>query len=238
MRSEYSAAYPGLYTSHWWWRVREKILLKTISGLLSNHHGAAKILDVGCGAGLFFDALSGYGDVHGVESDVSAVERSGRWRDRILVDELDDRFTRETPFDLILMLDVLEHVRDPQNLLRCAVDILAPGGRVLITVPAFRWLWTANDDMNEHITRYTAQEIQHVVHQAGLAVTSVSYLFQSLVMPKLAVRASEALMRRKARLPRVPAPALNSILQKWFRTERRCRVAALWHFADRRRRQA
>src|SRR5688572_18240339 len=113
MDDAYAAAYPALYHAHWWWRVRERILLDAIAGLLSDRRGSAQILDVGCGAGLFFDALSRFGDVHGIESDAVAVQRSGRWRQRIRVGELDSSFTAVQPFDLVLMLDVLEHVSDP-----------------------------------------------------------------------------------------------------------------------------
>ncbi len=57
MDTTYAAVYPELYRKHWWWRVRERVLLRKIGSLLKTTSGTARILDVGCGAGLFFDAL-------------------------------------------------------------------------------------------------------------------------------------------------------------------------------------
>ena len=73
MDSVYAAAYPELYRKHWWWRVREEILLETVARLLAGQ-SRARILDVGCGAGLFFDALDRFGHVEGIESDRSAID--------------------------------------------------------------------------------------------------------------------------------------------------------------------
>ena len=88
-----------------------------------------------------------------------------------------------------------------------------------VTVPAFDWLWTSHDDLNHHHKRYTATELRRAMHDAGLSVMESRYLFQSLVLPKLVVRAKEAIVRRSSRLPQVPPPALNAALQSWYRSE-------------------
>ena len=75
MDAQYAAAYPELYQRHWWWRVREEILLRNIRTILAGTP-EARILDVGCGAGLFFDELEQFGHVEGVESDRAVVEQS------------------------------------------------------------------------------------------------------------------------------------------------------------------
>ena len=149
MDAHYAAAYPDLYARHWWWRAREDMLLRKIRRLLADVRDA-RILDVGCGAAMFFDALEAFGHVEGVESDLAAAERSGRWRARIVVGDLDETFIPAAPFDLILMLDVLEHIARPETVLARARQILRPNGRILITVPAFTWLWTSHDEMNHH----------------------------------------------------------------------------------------
>ncbi len=218
MDAQYASAYPDLYASHWWWRVRERILLKKIGTLLRGVPDA-RILDVGCGAALFFDALEPFGRVEGVESDSVAVGRSGRWRDRIVVGDLDERFAVAAPYDLVLMLDMLEHVAGPEQVLRRAGRLLRPGGRILITVPAFTWLWTSHDEMNRHVTRCSAAELRRVVGASGLVTLESSYLFQSLVVPKLLVRAGEALRPGPPRVPRIPPPPVNAAVQAWFRFE-------------------
>ena len=217
MDATYTAAYSRLYREHWWWRSRERILLHKIDQLLAGSRDA-RILDVGCGAGLFFDALEAYGCVEGIESDRIAVEQSGRWRHRIHLGEIAS-FQSDAVYDLILMLDVLEHLQQPEGLLGQCVERLAPGGAMIITVPAFDWLWTAHDDLNHHVKRYTAAEMGRLVRAAGLDVVETRYMFQSLIVPKLLVRVKEAISAAPAAVPRVPQRLMNLGLAAWFRCE-------------------
>jgi len=219
MDAHYVDAYARLYREHWWWRVRERILVQKIQGILKSRAPHARILDVGCGAGVFLDALEQFGHVEGIESDSAAVEQSGRWRGRIHLGELDEAFHPGATFDLILLLDVLEHVTDPDRLLRHASRLLSQGGRLVVTVPAFKWLWTSHDTLNHHLRRYTAPEIRSLVERASLEVLETQYLFQSLVVPKLLVRARERLLSGNPELPGVPPRPLNQALQVWYRAE-------------------
>ena len=219
MEAAYATNYTRLYREHWWWRVRERILLDKVRQLLPGRLPRPRILDIGCGAGVFFDALEPIGDLEGIESDPSAVEQSGRWRSRIHIGELDDAFTPDQAFDLILLLDVLEHVARPEDVLRRATKILAPGGWLLATVPAFDWLWTSHDELNHHVKRYSAGELRNLVSDAGLKVVETSYLFQSLLLPKLIMRAKEALTPSQREIPSIPSPAVNHMLQAWYRSE-------------------
>lgn len=218
MDAAYTAAYADLYRRHWWWRVRERILLGRIRELLSDLDHTPRILDVGCGAGLFFDALEQFGHVEGIESDPIAVEQSGRWRGRIHPGNL-DTFKADEPFDIILALDVVEHMNKPDVMLRHAAGLLAPSGRIVMTTPAFEWLWTSHDRLNHHVKRYTAAEMRQLVRKAGLHPIDTQYLFQSLVVPKMLVRTAEALRPATPSVPSVPPDVLNRALQIWFRTE-------------------
>jgi len=220
MDAQYAGAYPELYRHHWWWRVREEILLRKIRRILTDVP-SPRILDVGCGAGLFFDQLEQFGHVEGVESDQAAVEVSGRWQHRIAVGNLDATYQPAAPFDLILMLDVLEHIPDTEPVVRRAAELLTPTGKLLVTVPAFRALWTAHDEMNHHVTRYSSQQLRVTLTGTGLSVIETRYLFQSLVLPKLLVRAAEALAPRPARVPAIAPKPINAALGAWFRAEHR-----------------
>ena len=175
-----------------------------------------RLLDVGCGAGLFFDRLAQYGHVEGVEADRSAVEQSGRWRDRIHLGHLSPD---GAAFDVILLLDVLEHVDDARALLRTAASRLSPRGRMLITVPAFQCLWSSHDVLNHHVRRYSRSGLTADLEASGLNVVDARYLFQSLVAPKLGVAMLETLMPTAPRVPRIPSPLVNDILQSWVRFE-------------------
>ena len=119
----------------------------------------------------------------------------------------------------VLMLDILEHVPDPELLLRDASKWLKPRGHIVITVPAFQWLWTRHDDLNHHLRRYTAAQMRQTVTAAGLVVADSTYLFQSLVVPKAAVRVKEQIKAGPPDVPSIPSGALNSALQTWFRAE-------------------
>jgi SAM-dependent methyltransferase len=219
MEADYATAYSRLYREHWWWRVRERVLLETIREILPPDVANARILDVGCGAAVFFEALEAFGHVEGIESDRLLAEQSGRWRTRIHIGELDETFTPGHSFDLILFLDVLEHVKDPGELLARAARMLAADGHIVATVPAFQALWTSHDEMNHHQKRYTASEIRSLFSAAGLVHIRTRYLFHSLVLPKLLVRARESLVRPDSSLPKIPGRPLNFALQMWYRGE-------------------
>jgi 2-polyprenyl-3-methyl-5-hydroxy-6-metoxy-1,4-benzoquinol methylase len=219
MDARYAAVYPELYRYHWWWRVRERMLISTLRRIAPLP--TARILDVGCGGGLFFGELQEFGDVSGIEADPASVGQDNQWAHRIVCGELDESYIPPAPFDLILMLDVLEHVANVGKILANVGRILAVDGRVVVTVPAFEWLWTSHDDMNHHVKRYTADDLRSTLQASGLAVFETRYLFQSLVFPKLAVRLSESTGLRRPDVPSIPGATISAALQSWFWAEYR-----------------
>ena len=178
------------------------------------------ILDVGCGAGLFFRRLEELGEAYGVESDLTM--STGRWDiDRRIHWGTLESYRPERRYGAILFLDVLEHVERPQELLRLALGLLADGGVVIATVPAFRVLWTKHDDVNEHVERYTKAGFVRVAETAGLRTKSLRYFFHWVFLAKLAVRAREAVRSRRSvpSVPGVPRPLLNRALHSLCRSE-------------------
>ena len=111
MDRDYGLKYRNLYENHWWWRARECAILTRFEAISSV--GEHRILDIGCGDGLFFDKLSAFGDVHGVEVNRQLVSPDNPHRDRIHVGPFDDSYQPGRQFSVILMLDVLEHLPDP-----------------------------------------------------------------------------------------------------------------------------
>jgi SAM-dependent methyltransferase len=224
---EYSDAYAGLYRAHWWFRVREELLVETIRKYRPPA-GWGAILDVGCGDGLLFDRLAEFGAVEGVEPD--AVVVSTRFRDRIHTLPFDDQFRPGKLYSLVLLLDVLEHLPDPAAALRRALELLAPEGRVIITLPAFQILWTNHDVLNHHLRRYTRRSFRELAASCGLALDEERYLFPSLFPAKLAARAAERLLRLPPRVPSIPPAWLNRALYRYSRREQRLAMAVPFPF--------
>jgi len=227
MEERYARAYRELYQRHWWWRAREELILATLDRLLPRD-GRATILDVGCGDGLLFDRLAAYGEVEGLEPDARLVTTGGRWTHRIHLTELDERFQPGKRYRVVLLLDVVEHLRDPGAALRRAAQLLEPDGSLVITVPAFPALWTRFDELNEHHVRHTRRTLLPLVRDAGLDVARTRYFFQWLSAAKLGVRLIERLRTGPAAIPQVPYPAVNRLL--WLATRVECAVAEVVPF--------
>jgi len=215
---EYGRRYRELHRRHWWWRARERVILKTLERL-TPAEGFGRILDVGCGDGLLFPHLSRLGAVEGIEPDADIVTRAETAHGRIHVRPFDATFRPEARYGLILMLDVLEHLDDPDAAARQVRDLLEPNGLLLVTVPALGWLWTAHDVLNEHRTRYERGALVRLLQAAGLGVEQARYHFRWMVPAKLVLRAKERVLGGEPRVPRVPPVLLNRLLYGVSRAE-------------------
>ena len=218
MRADYGERYRELYERHWWWRAREAAILEVLRAQ-QPPQGWKRILDVGCGDGLFFDRLAPFGEVEGIEPAQELVSKTGAHRARIHVAPFDGNFRPGRQFSLILMLDVLEHLADPCAALRHALALLEPQGKLVVTVPAFRLPWTNHDALNHHFTRYTISSFRRLARQAGLEIETVRYFFQWLFPVKLATRFVERLLRLQPKPPNIPARWINWLLYRLSRFE-------------------
>jgi SAM-dependent methyltransferase len=213
LHPEYSLGYRLLYRRHWWWRARETFILDAI-GRLFPRGTAGRILDVGCGDGLIFDKLVRFGTVEGIEMDQAAVSPTGPWASHIRLHAFDETFEPGHPYALVLLLDVLEHFARPLDCLRRAVQLIAPDGAILITVPAFRALWTSHDVLNRHFTRYTRRSLSKLAWQAGARVETCRYFFHWTFPVKLAQRLKESVTQSPPKVPRIPPEKLNRALYR------------------------
>lgn len=220
MDPEYGRRYADLYNRHWWWRARESAILGELDRL-SRPPGTQRLLDVGCGDGLFFDKLSLHGVVEGIEPDVRLLDPNGKWRSAIHAVAFDRDFRPAHRYDVILMLDVLEHLPEPESALRHGLSLLAPGGRMIITVPAFQWLWTRHDEINQHVQRFSRGTFHALAQAAGMTIVRERFLFQWLVPAKLLVRMLERVLPTRAGLARVPPGPVNTALALASRAELR-----------------
>jgi SAM-dependent methyltransferase len=159
---------------HWWFASRTRALVKLIN-TMSLGNGSC-ILDVGCGAGNMIHHLSRYGQVKGVEIDARPVAVArGRGYDVDQGDATRGLTYADGAFDLVTALDVIEHNEDDLSILREAHRVLRPGGYIVVTVPAFMWLWSHNDEINAHVRRYTAAELRTLFQQAGFRPRRITY---------------------------------------------------------------
>lgn len=220
MDSNYGQAYRELFERHWWWRARTELILGTLR-TLRPEQGWKRILDIGCGDGLFFDQLAEFGEVEGVETSAELVRPDNPHRDAIHIGPFDQSFQPEKPYSLILMLDVLEHLENPIAALAHATDLLAPGGVMVVTVPAFMSLWTAHDVLNRHFTRYTKGTFREVADRAGFQIQHERYFCHWTFPAKLAVRIRESIVHPAPQPPKIPGFWINETLFWLSRVEQK-----------------
>jgi ubiquinone/menaquinone biosynthesis C-methylase UbiE len=169
---------------HWWFLARRRILLDVLERNF-DHTGGLHILDAGCGGGATMESLRRYGSVRGMEISEEAVEYN-RQRDReVSLGSIEQMPFADSSFDLVLALDIIEHVPDDLQALRELYRILRPGGSLLVTVPALQMLWSAHDVINGHYRRYTLGELRNRVETAGFEVVTATY-FNTLLFPIIA----------------------------------------------------
>ncbi len=205
----YIERYRYLYEEHWWWRAREKALNRVLAGLPDLR---GPVLDVGCGDGLYFPHLETIGEVWGVEPEVRAVSEEMLATGRIHLRPFDRSFTPDRRFGLVVMLDVLEHLDDPEEALTLAHSLTVEGGWLVLTVPAIPGLWSSHDDFNHHRTRYTRPALLQAVRDVGFTVTQCEYLFHWVVFAKLAQRVMESIDPRPPKPTRMPPRPINRFL--------------------------
>lgn len=210
MDQAYAIEYRELYQRHWWWRSREEEILQQLDDLLADSSDNT-ILDVGCGDGLFFEKLRKFGTVTGVEADPNTMTPDGRWRNQIYCQMFDQQFQPGRQFDAILMLDILEHMPDPESALKHTRSLLTKNGFLIATVPAFNSLWTSHDDLNHHVIRYTKKTFLPLIKSGGFNPIQSRYLFHWTCPVKLAIRLKERLFGATPTPPQVPSTLVNQV---------------------------
>jgi SAM-dependent methyltransferase len=201
---------------HWWYRGRRTVLEGVIADL--RLPARARILDAGCGSGRNMIELARHGAVTGVELSETSVELA-RARDagEVLAGSVLEMPFEADSFELALSLDVIEHLEDDLGALRELRRVVAPGGALLVTVPAYQWLWSGHDEINHHHRRYTRRSLQRVAEQAGWEQVRTTY-FNSLLLPvAILLRVLDRLSTRTTESSLdlwVPPEPLNWLLER------------------------
>lgn len=206
--------------SHWWFRARRRILLSILNDELPE---GARLLDVGCGTGYFLEAAQEYWDVHGLdfaEEAVAFCRSRGLTNVRqASVQALADLEGRS--FDCVSFCDVIEHLDDDVGALRAAESLLHPAGVVLVTVPAYQWLWSPRDDLHHHRRRYTKASLTSTIVEAGLQPEFVTYFNSHLFLLAAISRLVDRAFNLQGSEQVHPPPALiNRLFEQVFGHER------------------
>jgi SAM-dependent methyltransferase len=172
---------------HHWWFVGKRLLVAALLSRLDTR--GWRVLDAGCGTGGVLAHLGREVSAVGVDRSPRALAFCRRRGVERLVCAEGDRLPfRPASFDLVLLLDVLEHFADEMALLGGVQRLLRSGGRVLVSVPAFQLLWSVHDETLHHFRRYTAGRLGRVLEQAGFTLEVLTYTNVAALPPALVVR--------------------------------------------------
>ncbi|MFA6561901.1 MAG: class I SAM-dependent methyltransferase [Verrucomicrobiia bacterium] len=226
MRADYYETYHAVETQHWWFCGRREIVLS-----LLEHHSLTgvgrMVADIGCGTGANLQALRGAAWAVGVDPSDEALRFARTHGDSPLVaGTLPALPFLSSCFDVVLALDVVEHVEDDAQAVAELARVCKPGGTVFITVPAYAWLWSGHDVVNHHKRRYTRTRLANLVRAARLDVIQLSHFSTLLAPPIIACRLIAKLLTKFKSPVRaepdtaIPSPILNGPLRQVFLLER------------------
>jgi len=184
----------------YWWFVGRRSILK---GLLSRNPSGGKelpALDVGCGPGGMLLELQRSRPTVGLDLSLEALKfargRGCRWLVRGDAQKLP---VKPNSFGLITALDLLEHLEDDLRALKEMRTALAPGGKLLLTVPALKFLWSEHDEALGHKRRYSISELRRKVREAGFEIERLTYAIFLLLPPTALFRLAQRLALRRKR---------------------------------------
>ena len=206
---------------HWWYRARREVLAALIRRRAEPPSGA-RLLEIGCGTGHNLGMLAQFGSVDALEVDETAralaEKRLGRAVFSAPLPELAG--IPERSYDIVAAFDVIEHIADDEAAIGSIARRLKPGGRLVVTVPAHQWMWSAHDVVNHHQRRYSKSGLRRLIDGSPLRLDSIGY-FNSLLFPVAVAErfVSKLRGREEADLSLPPAP-LNQALERIFAAER------------------
>lgn len=173
----------------YWWFISRTELLHFYLGEIARPAAGARIMDLGCGTGANLEVLSQYGTAIGLDFSEDALAfcrkralpRLARGNGQALPVASD-------ALDMVTAMDSLEHIPDDIATLKEAYRVLKPGGTLLVTVPAFGFLWSEHDEALQHLRRYSAAELTNKMKLAGFVPGKTTHVMFLLFFPVLAIR--------------------------------------------------
>lgn len=220
MQPAYETKHHQAEMSHWFLSARRHLIMQ----LLRSRNKNETILEVGCASGVLLQALAqqGFSNVHGVEVSTEAINYCHeRGLNNVTLTDGEKLPFPDGTFDFLISSDVLEHINQDQSALREWYRVLKPGGVALLLVPAFQFLWSDHDVVNNHFRRYAKPELLMKMKQAGFTVARCSYWNFLLFFPVSVFRIISRL-RRHGSAPKDQLYSfglLNFLLERLLRLE-------------------
>ena len=173
---------------HFWFRSRSRLIFDVSSKISRDLPPASRILEVGCGTGNVLKCLElayPQGTVFGLDFWQEGLQYARRRTSCPLIRADLNLHPFRTPFHVIGIFDVLEHISDDQRALEDLCSMLVPGGTLLITVPAHQWLWSYFDEAARHCRRYSVADLSTKLELAGFRIDFLTQ-FMACTLPLLA----------------------------------------------------
>jgi len=190
MRESFEEDYHRLEENHWWFMGRRDIILSLIKAYFQDKKDI-KILEIGCSGGPLLKRLlrEGYRRVFGIDLSPRAILLcKSRGVSNVLLMDGKEMGILTEKVDLLIASDVLEHIKDDKNAIREWYRVLKRGGIIICFVPAFGFLWSEHDELNNHFRRYTRKELINLFRTVEMKILRASYWNFCLFFPTLLLR--------------------------------------------------
>jgi SAM-dependent methyltransferase len=185
-----------LEKTHWWFIGRRRIFFTLLERFLPRKENRL-IMDVGCGFGGMLEGLSRFGHVMGLEIDLDSAKACRERGFGMCVGSGYDLPVHPGSLDLVTLFDAIEHIEDDERVVQQCAESLKPGGHLMITVPAYQFLFADNDRLAHHLRRYTRGRLKRIVKAAGLSVVKATHfnvvLFPLILPAVLLLKAKQAM---------------------------------------------
>jgi SAM-dependent methyltransferase len=205
-----------LEQEHWWYQARRTIVATVIDSVTAKKNSS--IASIGCGNGTELAFLETKGCVTGLDIDTQVVTHCrAKGFTVVQADLLNHALTEQ--FDIVVAMDIVEHIKDDQKAIRALYDLVKPGGSLIVTVPAFPFLWTELDELTDfpHHRLYTRVTLKKLLKKPGMTVTLCSYynffLFPLVLLTKMLKISAEKQLQ-------LPHRFFNGVLYHIFAVER------------------
>ncbi len=210
---------------HWWYSGKQRIVRNLLARYLAPRANGEKqrVADLGCGCGIMLWHLSKDYEVRGVDGSPQAIEFCKQRGVTVAHGQLPGPIgLPEKEFDAVLLLDVIEHLEQDKESVKSAAELLKPGGIMIITVPAYQWLWSKWDTHHHHYRRYNRSMLKAAMDHPSLKLELISYYNTWLFPLAATARIAGNVLSKDAKVGpiKVPMAPVNATFREIFASER------------------